>query len=151
MAQHAPFGSHGKKSVRAKGTVSRVEIHHGGKTASVTVRHEAPKKKAPGKGGVFGQDIVDSYPQETTAIMPAEHAKRFTAGSPVAVHIGPASEIGDTAAEGGEVGGGSENEDGEEADADDSVAAVGAKGPKQAGGKKSGSLIRSAAAKGAKK
>lgn len=155
MAQHAPFKAHGKHSVRGHGKVSGVEVHRDGKTATVTVRHEAPKKPAPKKGGVFGMEISDAYPQETRATMPAEHAKRFPAGSPVAVHIGPASEVGDTEAEGGETGGGAENESAEEAAEETGPQATGAKGPKQAGGKgggrKAGALIRAAANKAAKK
>lgn len=145
--KYAPYKPKGKKSVQAKGIVSGVEVHRDGKTATVTVRHEPPAKPKPKQGGVFGMDMSDSYPQESRHTMPAEHAKRFAAGAPVAVHVGPASEVGDTEEEGGETGGGAENEDGEEASEEEGEKATGAKGPKQATGKGA----KKPAEKGAKK
>lgn len=157
MAHHAPFRKSGKSSVRAAGKVSRVEVHPDGKHATVTVRHEAPKAKAPSKGGVFGMEAGADYPQETQARMPAEHAKMFPVGSKVAVHIGPpgempAEEVGESEDEGGETGGGGENETAEEAAEETGEKATGAKGPKQASGHaKGGNLIRKVAkAKAAK-
>lgn len=155
--RYAPYKAKGKKSVMAKGVVSGVDLHEGGKTATVTIRHEPPTKPKPSKGGVFGIEAGREYPQESRHTMPAEHAKRFAVGTPAAVHVGPASEVGDTEDEGGETGGGAENEDADEAAEEDGEKATGAKGPKQAGGKgtkpkagKSGDLIRRAAGKGAK-
>jgi hypothetical protein len=141
MANHAPFKKSGANSVKAHGKVSGVEVHRDGKHATVTVRHEAPKAKKPSQGGVYGMEANPEMPQETRATMPAAHAKLFPAGSKVAVHIGPPGEmpgadVGDSEAEGGEVGGADENESGAEADSEnEDEEAVGAKGPKQAGGK----------------
>ena len=142
MANHAPFKKHGTSSVRAHGKVSGVEVHPDGKHATVTVRHEAPKSKKPSQGGVFGMESGQDASQETRATMPAEHAKLFPAGSKVAVHIGPPSELpGDTDDETGQ---GEENESpseavgetaGEGEDDEEGEANIGAKGPKQASGK----------------
>lgn len=94
-AKYTPFTAHRKGSVRAHGKVSEVRVHEDGKSASVTVRHEAPPAPKAKKGDKQMAIGFDSYPQETRAVMPAEHAKRFTVGSPMCVQIGPAGEAGD--------------------------------------------------------
>lgn len=91
-AKYTPFTAHKKGSVRAHGKVSEVRVHEDGKSASVTVRHEAPPQPKTKKGEAQATMAFDSYPQETRAVMPAEHAKRFTVGSPMCVQIGPAGE-----------------------------------------------------------
>lgn len=99
--RYAPFKAHQTGSVKAHGKISGVQIHQDGKTAEVTVRHEAPKEKST-DGGKDSPIGAFPYPQETRATMPAALAKRFTAGQHVAVHVGPADEIGATEGDGGE-------------------------------------------------
>lgn len=133
--RYAPYKAHGKHSAKATGMVSGIDVHRDGKTATVTVRHEPPKPKKPSQGGVFGLEAGQEYPQESRHTMPASIAKRFPAGTPVSVHVGPDDEIGDSEQEGDETGGGDEGM-GDEGDEDvkSSAAKAGAKGPTQAKG-----------------
>lgn len=133
--QYAPFKAHKASSAKARGVVSGNELSRDGKTSTVTVRHEPPKAKKPSQGGVYGMEAGQEYPQESRHTMPSALAKRFTTGTKVAVHIGPASEVGDSESEGGETGGGAEDEGDEgETNPKSAAAAVGGKGPTQAKG-----------------
>ena len=138
------FKKHPDGGVSAEGTVHRVQRAQDGKTGSVTLQHTTPKEKPVSKGGVFGQETMSAYPQESSHEgIPAEHLEQFPVGSKATVHLMPSAAIGDSEGEGDETGGGDEKESaGKTKNTKTKAASMGAKGPKQAG-----SLISQAASK----
>jgi hypothetical protein len=69
------------------GKVTSIHEHHGGKHVQLEITHGRrvmPKDKAPMAG-------FDTRPR-STVVMPAAHAKNFTMGQRVGVHVTPMDE-----------------------------------------------------------
>lgn len=79
--QTVHYAGHGK-GVRAKGSVSKIEVHPNGKHATVSVRHGAPSKS--------DSKYADSMDSEThSSVMSASDARKFKPGQKVHVAIMP--------------------------------------------------------------